>query len=141
MKQVVLALLGLLALTACSNKRTACVYELPHGYTGWVLIEYYRADAPPIRKVNGKLLFQIPSSGKLATSSALEYGWAKDEYFDVGQVRTELKQTFWGGGGRIWGEANGHTDGTGQRTRIYEFFFVGTENAFKNVKVGAPIPN
>lgn len=66
---------------------------------------------------------RIPDSGLLRTSSPLEEGWAKDEYFYYskdGSVRV-LKDTGWGLGGMIWGGSNSAAD---------EYFYVGTEEQY-----------
>ena len=74
---------------------------------------------------NGTLVCRIPDSGLLDTSSPLEEGWAKDEYFYYSKdgAMHALKSTGWGHGGLIWGETNSTTE---------QFFFVGTEEQFRH---------
>jgi hypothetical protein len=108
------------------------VYEIPSGYTGWVLIEFERPDAPPLQKRDGKLVFHIGGDGRMATSSKCEFGWSHDEYAYVGTTPVELKRTAWGGGGQIWAGSNGGTQTAGQKPQTYETFFVGSEAAFKS---------
>jgi hypothetical protein len=131
----VLALLSVIVLPACGHARTPCVYEIPSGYTGWVLIEFERPDAPPLPKRDGKLIFHVGGDGHMATSSKCEFGWSHDEYFYVGTTPIELERTAWGGGGQIWAGSNGSTQTAGQRPRTYETFFVGSEAAFKNAGI------
>jgi hypothetical protein len=112
-------------------------FLIPQGYVGWVKIEHGEGG-PPLEMSNGIYICRIPTSGILQTSSMLEDGWAKDEYFyysEDGSLRT-LPDTGWGGGGMIWG---GNTEfqlaGNGIRPkRFSENFYVGREDQYhKNV--------
>src|SRR3954451_11786381 len=73
------------------KQRTAYLYEIPEGFTGWVLIEFGMSNCPPLSKKDGKLVIPIGSDGRYSTSSELEYGWAKDAYFFVGKSRCEIR--------------------------------------------------
>ena len=116
--------------------RTACVYEIPEGFHGWVLIEFENRSCPALPIRDGKLVFSVSAQGSLCASSKLEQGWATDEYFFVGQVRTPIPNTGWGGGGLIWGSSNGWCQVTGKVPHVFESFFVGTETQFR--AAGAP---
>ena len=131
MRTLLVALAFVFALCGCKKARTACVYEIPEGFTGWVLIEFGRTNCPPLVKRDGKVVFEIGRDGRFCTSSALEYGWAKDTFFYVGKSRTEIPGTVSGGGGLIWGGATGSTR-MGSVERTYANFFVGTEQQFTN---------
>jgi hypothetical protein len=147
MKKLFLALLILLAIISgiaitCYelSLRTPSVYELPDGFTGWVLIEFEKTNYPPVPKQNGKLIFKIGKDGRLFTSSKLEQGWARDEYYYVGTTRVQLPES-WKKPGLIWGQGNGTTQKTGQSQIIFQDFFVGTEEQFKqSSKQGDPWP-
>jgi hypothetical protein len=112
-------------------------FLIPQGYVGWVEIEHGEG-APPLEMSNGVYICRIPASGILQTSSSLEDGWAKDEYFyysEDGSLRA-LPDTAWGGGGMIWGgDIKFQLDGNGIRpTRFSENFYVGREDQYhKNV--------
>jgi hypothetical protein len=119
-------------------------FLIPQGYVGWVKIEHGES-APPLEMSNGVYIYRIPASGILQTSSSLEDGWAKDEYFyysEDGSLRA-LPNTTWGGGGMIWGgniefqlEANGI-----RPTRFSETFYVGREDQYhKNVSGQTELP-
>jgi hypothetical protein len=98
-------------------------FLIPDGYVGWVEVKYGDLNAPAFRTDKGTLICRIPDSGLLATSSALEEGWAKDEYFYYSKndsVRA-LKETGWGAGGMIWGGSNSTTE---------QYFYVGTEDQY-----------
>ena len=124
--------ISILAWSGCSRPpRTACVYEIPEGFTGWVLIEFGNSNCPPLEKRNGELIFKVGSDGRFCTSSRLEYGWAKDAYFYVGKSRTAIQSTVSGGSGLIWGGSTGSVQ-AGSVEKKYEKFFVGTEQQFTN---------
>ena len=129
MKALLVSLAFAFALCGCKKARTACVYEIPEGFTGWILIEFGRTNCPPLMKRDGKLVFEIGRDGRLCTSSPLQYGWAKVEYFYVGKARIAIPCTVSGGGGLIWGSSTGSTQ-TGNVERKFESFFVGPEDQF-----------
>lgn len=131
MRALLLALGFVLAFAGCEKARTPCVYEIPEGFTGWVLIEFGRTNCPPLSKRDGKVVFQIGSDGRCCTSSALEFGWAKDTYVYVGKSRAEIPSTVSGGGGLIWGGGTGSVQ-TKSVEKTYANFFVGTEQQFTN---------
>lgn len=100
-------------------------YLIPDRYVGWVEIKYGESNAPPLPITSGTLTCRIADSGLLRTSSSLEEGWAKDEYFyysKEGSVRA-LKETGWGSGGVIWGGSN---------STVEQYFYVGNEEQYHN---------
>ena len=105
-------------------------FLIPKAYIGWVKIEYGR-NAPPLEMSNGKYICRIPATGVLSTSSPLEEGWAKDEYFyysDDGSTEI-LPDTGWGGGGMIWA---GSVSGTSPNAKQFtETFYVGREDQYR----------
>jgi|SRR5882724_2867896 len=131
MRALLLVLVSVLILAGCKKARTPCVYEIPEGFTGWVLIEFGRTNCQPLGKRDEKLVFQIGKDGRFCTSSALEFGWAKDAYFYVGKSRTEIPSTMSGRGGMIWGGGTGSVQ-AGSVERAYETFYVGTEERFNH---------
>jgi hypothetical protein len=109
---------------------------IPDGYIGWVEMKYGIEKAPALAIQGGKLVCRIPNQGLLETSSHMENGWAKDEYFYYSQGGSThlLPETGWGMGGLIWGNSVGGQatpDGSYPR-EFYEFFFVGTEEQFRH---------
>jgi len=126
---VVMLLFAAHQFTGCEQQRRPSRYLMPEGYVGRVRIEFKTKNAPPIPLEAGYYLFTIPANGLLQTSSDIEYGWAKDEYYyydDHG--RRQLPVTGWGHGGMIWGGGNGEDTDSRIGTRVlYEGFFVGTE--------------
>ena len=108
--------------------RTPCVYEVPDGFRGWILIESGRKECPTIQTENGKHIFKIPASGRLCVSDSLEAGVAKDEFYFVGRQRTLISDDTSGEEGlpRVRG---GGVGGPGSRTFLH--YFVGTEEELK----------
>jgi uncharacterized protein DUF6843 len=122
----------------CEQQRRPSRYLIPDGYVGLVSIEYRVKGAPPLPIEDGFYLVKLPPGGLLKTSSAIEYGVAKDEYYYYsGATRRPLKQTGWSEGGMIW---DGHISGPPQSNdpafaRVpwdaAKGFFVGTEVQLK----------
>ncbi len=109
-------------------------YLIPAGYVGWVKIEH-GGDGPPLSLQEGVYLCRIPANGVLMTSSPLERGWAKDEYFyyEKDDSPKELANTGWGKGGMIWAGQISFDLGTGPSPpkRVTERFYVGTESEYR----------
>jgi Family of unknown function (DUF6843) len=121
-----------LLLTGCppAETRTGSRYLIPKGYVGWVRLDFSVANAEPARLQDGLYEFRFPREGRLQTSSRMEFGWAKDQYFYYsGSELSQIRQTGWGEGGSIWGSVN---SGDGS-----QMFFVGTEEQYQTwVKAG-----
>jgi hypothetical protein len=130
-----LAMTAAISMGAAPIARHPAKLLIPANFVGWVEVRYGTPNAPALQIKDGILIFQIPSDGILATSSALESGWAKDRYFYYSQDGsiTELSDTGWGRGGMIWAntvgwqqEANGSAP-----TQFTERFYVGTEEDYR----------
>jgi len=109
-------------------------YLIPSGYVGWVKIEY-GDGGPPLEMSKGTYICRIPPSGVVPTSSQMEEGWAKDDFFYVsadGRL-TKLPDTGWGGGGMIWAETISSDQEVRAKTpnRVTESFYVGTESQYR----------
>jgi hypothetical protein len=99
-----------------------------------VKIQFQIKDAPAFPIEDNHYLARISESGDVKTSSDIEYGWAKDEYFYYrNDTRLPLKHTTWGGGGLIWGGFNGEESNSDKEVvQRYLQFFVGSEAEFRN---------
>lgn len=125
---------AIVAMVACANvlaadpmsTRPAVKYVIPDGYVGWLRIDYAVSESRafqfglkrvlPLPVENGAVVAEFPASGHLVTSSRMEDGWAKDEYFySANGVRKALSQAH--DTGMVWNKANGSN---------YTFFFIGT---------------
>ena len=123
---------GVVLVAACEKARTPCTYEVPAGFRGWVLIEFEHPECPALPREHGRLVFRIPSNGVLCTSTAPEFGWAKDEYYFSGPARAAIPSTSWGGGGMVWLETSGTCGSGDKHSAVFQHFFVGTEAEAKN---------
>jgi hypothetical protein len=136
-KKLFLALALLFCFTttgACQKQRRPCRYLIADGYVGWVKVYFKVKKAPPLPIEDGYYLFAFPASGVLLTSSDLEEGWARDQYFYyAGTTRHPLASTGWDGGGVIWAEYTGQGgDVPPGASSVYEGMFVGTEAEYKD---------
>lgn len=109
-------------------------FLVPEGYVGWVEVKYGELNSPALQRDSGIFICEIPDDGLLSTSSQLEAGWAKDEYFDYskdGSVHP-LKETEWGRGGMIWGGTDEWQLSTGESKphQINAYVYIGTEEQY-----------
>jgi hypothetical protein len=109
-------------------------FLIPENYVGWIEVKYGETNSPALQMNNRILIYQIPDSGLLSTSSLLEGGWAKDEYFYSSQDGSlhSLKETGWGDGGMVWGNTNeweASPDGSMPK-QVAAYFYVGTEEQY-----------
>ena len=119
-----------LGVGARNSTRPASRFLIPDGYTGWVRIEFEVQGAPPLPMEGGEYILKIPPDGLLRTSSAEQYGWAKDHYYYYSaQAVHPLPDS--GSAALIWGKINGEGSGASGK-RKYEELFVGTEQQFKS---------
>ena len=76
--------LFLVLLSGCigsDSKRAPYRYLIPGGYVGWVEIRFAVSDAPELPVKEGFRVARFSKQGTLNTSSRLQDGWAKDEYY------------------------------------------------------------
>jgi hypothetical protein len=90
-------LLGaVMLLVACDlqSTRRSVRYVIPDGYVGWLRIDYGVNDAHapgygvkralPLPVKDGAVIVELPPGGHLVTSSPMEFGAARDEYYYSG---------------------------------------------------------
>jgi hypothetical protein len=117
--------------TAAEKIRRPKRYLIPTGYTGWVKIHHGVKGSPALVLEGGFYVLKIPSDGKLVTSSELEYGSAMDQYYyHSGPVRQDISEFLTTTGIQIWGKETSPFQDP-QPERIYEAFFVGTEEQYR----------
>lgn len=120
-------------LIACQKPRRPSRYLIPQGYVGWVKVYFKVKDAQPLPIEDGHYLLKFLTTGKIETSSEIEYGVtpADDYYYYSGDTRHPLQLAGSDGSGMIWAEYNGERfDSNNQLIETYEGFFVGTELDF-----------
>ena len=119
----------LLGMGTVNSTHRSSRFLIPEGYTGWIRIEFEVQGAPPLPMEGGQYVLRIPSEGVLRTSSAEQYGWAKNSYYYYSaQGVRSLPDS--GSAVLIWGKINGEESGASGK-RKYEEFFVGTEQQFR----------
>ena len=127
---LLIALALWLGLSARHTGLRSSRFLIPDGYTGWMQVEFELQDALPLSMEAGEYILKIPASGVLRTSSAEQYGWAKDQYYCYSaEGMRRIPDS--GGDPLIWGRINGEASGAAGK-RKYEEFFVGTAKQFKN---------
>ncbi|MGA9393184.1 MAG: hypothetical protein WBV69_22335 [Candidatus Sulfotelmatobacter sp.] len=121
-------------LSAHHSSLRSSRFLIPGGYTGWIRVEFEVQGAPPLPMEAGGYILRVPDSGALQTSSAEQYGWAKDRYYYYSaEGMYPIPNS--GGDSLIWGRINGEAAGVAGRQK-YEEFFVGTAQQFKNQAKG-----
>lgn len=119
-----------LSVSARNSTRPASRFLIPEGYIGWVRIEFGVQGAPPLPMEGGEYILKIPPDGVLRTSSAEQYGWARDHYYYYSaQGAHPLPDS--GSAALIWGKINAEGSGASGK-RKYEELFVGTAQQFRN---------
>ncbi|HZS47710.1 MAG TPA: hypothetical protein VFC63_21760 [Blastocatellia bacterium] len=113
--------------------RHPCKYLIPDGYVGKVRIYFSLPDAKPLPLDGGMYVVVIPPDGRLRTSTGLETGSAKDEYYYYSNNSSrQIPATGWGAGGMIWGgNVSVDKDPVTNREVDYLGFFVGTEAQYQ----------
>jgi hypothetical protein len=116
-------------VSAKNSTRHPSRFLIPNGYTGWVRVEFEVQGTPPLAVQDGEYVLRILSDGILRTSSAEQYGWAKDHYYYYSSQGTRSLPDS-GQASVIWGKINGKQSGALGKQK-YEEFFVGTMQQFR----------
>ena len=122
-------LLGIMYMGWCQEPaRQPHKYLIPTGYVGWIRVNFNIKDAKPLQLEDGFLIFKIPHTGLLNTSSTSQIGWATDEYYlydgDTLQKIDDPRKY-------IWGAFTGKEAVSGEGPSFYEYFFVGDEKDYQ----------
>jgi hypothetical protein len=118
-----LLIIGL--LLGCS--KGVAEIEIPNGYVGWVRVKYSDATCRGGDAYTLSSVIQVRRDGTACSSIWNGKGLVIVRFFytdDSHRRLRELKNTGWGKGGEIWGEAGTPAESTYQ-------FFVGSESQFK----------
>jgi hypothetical protein len=133
-------LAAVMLLVACGDicgvelqsTRRSVRYLIPDGYVGWLRIDYGVNDAHapgygvkralPLPVKDGAVIVELPPGGHLVTSSPMEFGAARDEYYYSGngslKALSQAHDT-----GMVWNKFNGRFGGAASQT---EFMFIGS---------------
>lgn len=109
-------------------ERATHKFLLPQGYTGWVEVTYEQPGYPVLKKENDTFIYEVPSSGKIMTSSPNITGSVVLSYLEPDGSRTDFPtdvRMIHGLGTSSGGRLN--ADGSQERFPEKLTFFVGTE--------------
>jgi hypothetical protein len=122
---------GLIFITL--SERVTHKFLLPKGFTGWVKVVFEQPEYPALKQEQNYLLYEVPSSGTIMTSSKNYSGPVVFYYVEAdGQITDfpSIEGVIHGGGtssGEIW-----KPDGTTEIIPQTYTFFVGTEEQYRN---------
>ncbi|MEN8698539.1 DUF6843 domain-containing protein [Bacillus infantis] len=108
-------------------------YLLPSGFEGCVVINYNVKGARPLKINNNEIVYNVPKSGVLNTSSPSDFGWINEQHSGAYQLRAfyvdekgerieELDQE------KIRFGANGAAQEEGKPERQYFYQIFGSED-------------
>ena len=97
------------------------VWEFPHGYRGWVTVEYEQPSCPPLSSDGIRMVVVVAPTGRACTSSPIQDGWHLTRYEYV--LPNGRRQVIPSGG---WNTASEITPLSVNTNTKREFLFVGT---------------
>lgn len=113
--------------TSCSKLRKTTEFTIAEGVSGWVEIEFERADCPPLKESATRIFVTIPRSGHACTSSEFFSGVGFSEYYlDSKPDRTLLPSGLNDPNRMIWGDRFTRT-----LTKKTYMFFVGSADEWE----------
>ena len=127
------------------NVRGPVVYEIPDGYSGWVLVRYEHEECPllPLRGVD--LVVTVDDRGCGCSSSEAPWPgtWraTRYTYARAGETTRQIRPavlpnsggTIVEAAGEVWDISEGNVQYAGeQRSRGYDAFYVGTDDQYRH---------
>ncbi|WP_047983238.1 DUF6843 domain-containing protein [Ornithinibacillus californiensis] len=79
--------IGLIFSFIVSREGVDQTYLLPSGFEGCVVIYYDAQDALPLKIENNEIVYRVPKSGVIYTSSPYDFGWISEEGSGSAQIR------------------------------------------------------
>lgn len=77
---LVLILLGVTFKFIIDQNGVDQTYLLPNGFEGCVMINYDVEGAPPLKIEDNEIVYKVPESGIINTSSSYDFGWTNEEH-------------------------------------------------------------
>ncbi|MCP1311352.1 DUF6843 domain-containing protein [Paenibacillus tyrfis] len=115
------------------SERPTHKFLLPKGFTGWVEVIYEQPGYPALKKENQFIIYEVPSSGKIMTSSKNITGPMVFNYIEADGKRTDFPENAeMIHGLKTSSGGTGNTDGTTEKTPQKLTFFVGTKEKWNN---------
>jgi len=117
------------------------LYEFQPGYRGWVIIQYEVPSCPPLEERGRTVVYKVPPSGCLCTSSPTHEGvhTMKYEYVNPNGTRTKIPGwSFWESEPGVWDGTTAAVRSTSGMRFVQEVFFVGSKKEFEAKPNPAP---
>jgi hypothetical protein len=129
---LVLIFLGVRYVFLVNQEGVDQTYLLPSGFEGCVVINYNVDGAKPLKIENNEIVYKVPKSGILHTSSPFDFGWVNEKHSgafqlrafyvdDKGEIIKELTQE------KIRFGANGANQEEGKPEKHYSYQIFGSE--------------
>nr|WP_259547716.1 hypothetical protein [Heyndrickxia oleronia] len=84
---LVLIFLGVMYKFLVNQEGVDQTYLLPSGFEGCVVIHYNVDGAKPLKIENNEIVYKVPESGILYTSSPSDFGWVNEKHSGAYQLR------------------------------------------------------
>jgi hypothetical protein len=84
---LVLIFLGVMYKFLVIQEGVDQTYLLPSGFEGCVVINYNVDGAKPLKIENNEIVYKVPKSGILYTSSPFDFGWVNEKHSGAYQLR------------------------------------------------------
>ncbi|MGF7035304.1 hypothetical protein J2T17_006312 [Paenibacillus mucilaginosus] len=120
---LIILILAAIFMVATTSKYPLHIYLLPDNFTGEVVINFEQADSPPVEMEGKTIIYRIPSSGKLNTSSKLSTGPIEAYHVDENGARKKVRDEEFHAGG---------TTGGGEDNFPRAYLFIGSQEQYEN---------
>src|SRR5690554_4745303 len=111
------------------NKFPVHHFMLPMDYLGWVVITFEQPGLPALKKERNTVIYEVPPSGQLKTSSKNESGTVFGYYINGNDKKTKLAGDML----HVWGTSSGslgQPDGSIIEIPETLIIFIGTEETW-----------
>lgn len=119
------------------SERLTHIYLLPKDYSGWVEVIYEQPGYPALQQKDNKIVYEVPPSGSIKTSSKNVSGSMVLFYVEINGQKIELAKNvpmIHGLGTSSGGDTN--ADGIVEKIPERLRFFVGTEEQWRQQPKG-----
>lgn len=136
---VCIVVTGIVLFNKFIETNTTHKFLLPKGFTGWIEVTYEQPDSPALKKDGSTLIYEVPPSGKVMTSSTSVSGSMVLFYIeqDGRQVKGPPDVPLIHGQGTSGGD-RWVPEGQTEKFPTKLTFFVGTEEQWRNSKEKRP---
>lgn len=124
-----LALCCSVSCAACIRWRTPYVYEIPENFRGWVRVDFDAQGCPALGV--GQRAIRVPLNGRLCTSSKIEEGVGRDEFYLVGRVRKRIYEDAPADTRLVWGRSFGVERSSAGFSKSFMTLFVGSRQEYE----------